>query len=150
MEYVEAEELFDKILNRGTFTEETAADVMRQIFDAINYCHSKKIVHRNLKPENILIYESPDKSQLFVKVKDFRIAETVKSKKMLKETIGSAYYMSPEVISGSYTEKCDLWSCGVILYMLLSGTPPFNGSTDDEIIREIKAGNFSFNGKFLY
>ena len=67
----------------------------------------------------------------------------------MTQGFGTAYYVAPEVMDGEYTEKCDMWSIGVILFVLLSGTPPFNGANDDEIMEKVKIGKYSFSGTFL-
>lgn len=103
-------------------------------------------MHRDIKPENILLEKnSSDKIQL--KVIDFGTAQIFNSLKKLTTTTGTAYYIAPEVLKKKYDEKCDVWSCGVILYILLSGTPPFNGSTDEEILNAVKRGKFAYRGK---
>lgn len=88
--------------------------------------HKRNVVHRDLKPENILI----DHESETLKIADFGTAVFYSSTKKLKDVVGTPYYMAPEVITGSYDEKCDVWSCGVILYILLSGSPPFNGNSE--------------------
>ena len=145
-EYVEGGELFYEITKRGSVSEKTAAHIMRQLLSAVVYCHKKKIVHRNLKPEDILIVKSDKKTQIDIKVIDFGEAEIFKSRAKLTGFAGTPYYMSPEVIEGRYTEKCDLWSCGVILYVLLCGYPPFNGKDDRSIFEAIRKGKFKYDG----
>jgi calcium-dependent protein kinase len=87
--------------------------------------HKRNVVHRDLKPENILI----DHESQTLKIADFGTAVFFDPNKKLKDLVGTPYYMAPEVINGNYDEKCDVWSCGVILYILLSGSPPFNGNS---------------------
>jgi calcium-dependent protein kinase len=87
--------------------------------------HKRSVVHRDLKPENILI----DHESQTLKIADFGAAVFFDPNKKLKDLVGTPYYMAPEVINGIYDEKCDVWSCGVILYILLSGSPPFNGNS---------------------
>ena len=86
--------------------------------------HKRNVVHRDLKPENILI----DHESQTLKIADFGTAVFSDPNKKLKDLVGTPYYMAPEVIDGKYDQKCDVWSCGVILYILLSGSPPFNGN----------------------
>jgi calcium-dependent protein kinase len=101
---------------------------MKQVLSAINYCHSKNIVHRDLKPENLLL----DKDELNPKIKiiDFGTSQTYKKDQHMSQKFGTPYYIAPEVLKKKYTEKCDIWSIGVILYILLCGYPPFNGAND--------------------
>jgi len=103
---------------------------MEQILSSINYCHLNNICHRDLKPENILIEEGDS-----VKVIDFGTAQTFTSDKGMHNILGTPYYMAPEIFAKSgYNEKCDIWSVGVIMYILLTGRPPFYGKTDIDII----------------
>lgn len=145
-EFVEGGELFDEIQRQGSFNEEVAADIMRQLLSTMIYCHDKTIVHRDLKPENIMMGSSMAKGKLNIKVIDFGTAQMFKPRTKLRQFIGTCYYMSPEVIAERYTEKCDIWSCGVILYILLSGCPPFYGNTDTEILKAIQRKKFDFDG----
>lgn len=136
-------ELFDRIVKNKRFSEDLAAGYMRQILSAVTHCHKASIVHRDLKPENIL-FESADTNVL--KVIDFGISRKHFAETPLRKQYGTAYYMAPEVLKGSYDEKCDVWSCGVLLYILLSGYPPFNGSTQQDIRAKVKAGQYVLTG----
>jgi len=140
-EYCKEGELFDKIVKEGPFDEDFASYIMFQIFSAVNYCHNMNILHRDLKPENILI-ERKEKNGLKIKIIDFGTAKIFENNQVERKIIGSSYYIAPEVLSKNYNEKCDLWSCGVILYILLSATPPFSGKNDNEIIENIKKGYY--------
>lgn len=140
---MEGGELFDEIQRRKTFSEKNAAEIISQLLSAIVYCHERKIVHRDLKPENVLL-DNTNPGKLQVKVIDFGTAQFFEPAAKLKSMTGTAYYIAPEVIMKNYNEKCDVWSCGVILYILLSGTPPFNGKNDEEIIRAVKKTKYSF------
>lgn len=113
----------------------------------VAYCHEHNIVHRDLKPENILLEEDASKS-LNVKVIDFGASQIMDPDSRLTEKFGTIYYISPEVLKGNYTKKCDIWSIGVIMYILLCGEPPFNGDDDEEIMEKIRNGNFDFSCKF--
>ena len=139
-------ELFDKIIEVKHFSENVAADIMRQLFSAVNFCHEHGVIHRDLKPENILIETQQEKNKDFfhIKIIDFGTCEILQRNKMLKEQIGTSFYIAPEVLKNSYNEKCDLWSCGVILYILLCGAPPFYGTCEDEIFHKIITCKFSF------
>jgi len=147
MEECTGGELFDKIItriqNKNLFSEKEAAGIFQQMMGAICYCHAQGICHRDLKPENLLLLNSKDDSPL--KVIDFGLSKIFKADDHKMTTkVGTAYYVSPEVLSGDYDEKCDVWSSGVILYILLCGDPPFNGANDNEIYRKISARKFTF------
>jgi calcium-dependent protein kinase len=145
-EFCEEGELFEKIVNEGPFDEEFTAYIMYQIFSAVNYCHSRNILHRDLKPENILL-ERKEKYGLKIKIIDFGTAKLFEKNKSERKVIGSSYYIAPEVLSKSYNEKCDMWSCGVIMYILLSASPPFTGKGDNEILENIKRGFYDIETK---
>jgi calcium-dependent protein kinase len=100
-------------------------------------------VHRDLKPENILLEQNKEFDQ--IKIIDFGTSLVVDEGKRLDEKLGTPYYIAPEVLAKSYTSKCDIWSCGVITYIVLSGIPPFNGASDQEIMKKVKTGKFSFS-----
>jgi calcium-dependent protein kinase len=142
-EYCSGGELFDKIQEFHSFSERQAAEYMRQILSAIHYCHEKGIVHRDLKPENLLLESKKANSQL--KIIDFGVSMKYKKGEKMHEKYGTPYYIAPEVLQRNYDEKCDVWSCGVILYILLCGYPPFNGPNDVEIMKAVKNGKFTFD-----
>jgi len=140
-------ELFDRIIERintqKMFTEKEAASIFKQMMSAVCYCHGIGICHRDLKPENLLFLGKDNDSPL--KVIDFGLSRIFnKDDHRMSTKVGTAYYVSPEVLSGNYDEKCDIWSCGVILYILLCGDPPFNGANDNEIYRKIASKKYSF------
>ena len=140
MEYCEGGELFDKIV-KSNLTEIQCAYIMYQIFSAVNYCHKMKIIHRDLKPENILIKKDED-GFYRVKVCDFGTSKAFKIGDTEKQLVGSAYYIAPEVIQKKYNLKCDLWSCGVIMFVLLTKKPPFGGRNDAIIMQNIQIGKY--------
>ena len=135
MEYCEGGELFDKIV-KSNLTEIQCAYIMYQIISAVNYCHKMKIIHRDLKPENILIKKDED-GFYRVKVCDFGTSKAFKIGDTEKQLVGSAYYIAPEVIQKKYNLKCDLWSCGVIMFVLL-----FGGRNDAIIMQNIQIGKY--------
>lgn len=126
-EYLSGGGLFDSLIQNVGFTENASATIIRQVLSAVAFLHSKKIAHRDIKPENIL-FESND--ALNVKLLDFGNSRQMGENEAMHGVYGTAYYVAPEVLEGRYDEKCDIWSIGVILYMLLSGNPPFNGNSD--------------------
>lgn len=148
-ELVNGGELFDHIQKIKHFSEEKACTVMIQILSAIRYLHSQGIVHRDLKLENILVDTSNDKDDLNIKIIDFGASNFYKKNLNLSLKIGTPYYIAPEVLEKSYNYKCDLWSCGVIMYILLSGSPPFDGRTDQEIMAKVKIGKYDFEKKIF-
>ena len=144
-EYCQEGELFDEIKANAPFSEVMAAWYMNQILSAVCYCHSMNILHRDLKPENILIVKRQKNGYHPIKIIDFGTAKVFKKEKNEHLLIGSAYYIAPEVLSRNYTELCDLWSCGVIMYILLTGRPPFNGINEEEIMKKIKDGIYDMS-----
>jgi calcium-dependent protein kinase len=146
MELCQGGELFDRIVenteNGIQYTEKQAASLFRQMMDAINYCHKNGIVHRDLKPENLLFLNKSENSP--IKVIDFGMSKRFTPEKFMNEKVGTAYYISPEVLQGKYDEKCDIWSAGVILYIIICGYPCFNGEDDDEIFAAIQRGKIQF------
>ena len=135
-------ELFQQIIDRGPFDEKYSAFIMYQLFSAINYCHKMHIVHRDLKPENILIVDKDRNGYPIIKVCDFGTSKIFQKGRAEKKLVGSSYYIAPEVLSKHYNEKCDLWSCGVIMYILLSARPPFGGQDDEEIMERVSTGEY--------
>jgi len=138
-------ELFDRIASQKSFGENKAAFYISQITSALMNCHSNGIVHRDIKPENILFEDETEDSLL--KLIDFGTSMRVSNLDMNARCVGSAFYMAPEVIQRKkYTSKCDIWSCGVLLYIMLCGYPPFTGSSESAILAKINRGVFSFSG----
>jgi calcium-dependent protein kinase len=135
-------ELFTKIVERGHLSEANAAEVMQQLLAAVSFIHSRSVLHRDIKPEN-LMYESPLEGSA-LKLIDFGAARILLPAYKTAERVGTPYYMAPEVIQGKYDSKCDVWSCGVVLYILLSGRPPFRGRSEYEIFAHIQTGSPSF------
>ena len=138
MEYIRGDELFNKINEVHTFSEEVAAIIIKSIFQGIAYCHSLGIIHRDIKPENILVPTgSVNIDYTLLKIIDFGASVLMKEGKKITFRFGTPYYIAPEVLKQSYNEKCDVWSTGVILYLLLVGSPPFDGDNDSEIWKKI-------------
>ncbi|KAF8820428.1 calcium-dependent protein kinase CDPK2B [Cardiosporidium cionae] len=144
MELCQGGELFDRIIEKGHFTERHAAILMKQIFSALHYLHSNYIMHRDLKPENFLFLHKSDDSAL--KIIDFGLSCRFKPGTFASTKAGTPYYVAPQVLQGCYDYTCDYWSSGVIMYILLCGYPPFYGETDAEVLEKVRMGTFYFSG----
>lgn len=138
-------ELIELLIQKGTLSEVEAAEYMFQIISAVNYLHLNNIVHRDIKPENLLLTSTSPNSSL--KLIDFGTSLICDPLKKLSQVAGTPYYIAPEILKGTYDEKCDIWSCGVILYMMLSGTIPFQGEDREELFSNILLGTFTTEGK---
>ncbi|KAF5804293.1 putative protein kinase CAMK-CDPK family [Helianthus annuus] len=135
MELCEGGELFDRIVARGHYTERAAAGVTRTIVEVIQMCHKNGVIHRDLKPENFLFANKKETSAL--KVIDFGLSVIFKPGERFDEIVGSPYYMAPEVLKRNYGPEVDVWSAGVILYILLCGVPPFWAETEQGVAQAI-------------
>lgn len=125
-ELVHGKELFDEIIERDSFTEKEVATIMQQILSGLNYAHLHNLVHRDIKPENILIEkDSKDISDWHIKIIDWGVSVHFEKNELLNQKVGTIEYAAPEVFKKKYNEKCDIWSLGVILYIMLGQAPPF-------------------------
>ncbi|XP_031504052.1 calcium-dependent protein kinase 1-like [Nymphaea colorata] len=143
MELCEGGELFDRIVARGHYSERAAAALFREIVTVIRDCHSMGVMHRDLKPENCLFLSKDENSPL--KATDFGLSVFFKQGDVFRDLVGSAYYVAPEVLRRHYSAEADIWSAGVILYILLSGVPPFWGETEKGIFDAIERGSVDFS-----
>ena len=141
-EFCSGGDLFQEIIDKGPFKEKYCAFVLYQILSAINHCHANHIIHRDLKPENVLIVDKDKNDFPRIKICDFGTSQIFEKGKAQRKVFGSPYYLAPEIYDKNYNEKCDLWSCGIILYILLSARPPFGGEEDEEIIESVKLGRY--------
>ncbi|KAM7266262.1 hypothetical protein ACFE04_004159 [Oxalis oulophora] len=142
MELCAGGELFHWLERCGRFSETEARVIFRNLMLVVSYCHDNGIVHRDLKPENILLATKSSSSP--IKLADFGLATYIKPGQKLHGTVGSPFYIAPEVLAGGYNEAADIWSAGVILYILLSGMPPFWGKTKSQIFDAVKAADLHF------
>jgi len=145
MELCRGGELFDRIIALGHLSERQAARVMKDILSAVGHLHHKGIVHRDLKPENFLFVTKESIEKNLLKIIDFGLSCKFEQNQVLTTKAGTPYYVAPQVLAGKYDQQSDLWSCGVIMYVMLCGYPPFFGETDGEVLAKVRLGNFSFN-----
>ncbi|KAJ9706066.1 hypothetical protein PVL29_001571 [Vitis rotundifolia] len=143
MELCAGGELFDRIIAKGHYSERAAAALCRQIVAVVHTCHTMGVMHRDLKPENFLLLSTAEDSPL--KATDFGLSVFFKPGDVFKDLVGSAYYVAPEVLRRSYGAEADIWSAGVILYILLSGVPPFWGENEQSIFDTILRGHVDFS-----
>lgn len=153
-ELCEGGELFDKIVDRASrskkagepscFSEEEAARVLREILVTVQYMHQHGIVHRDIKPENILFTSKEEGSP--IKIIDFGLARQFNKSQdeSMRTVVGTPYYIAPEVLQKDYDESCDLWSVGIIAYILLCGYPPFNGADNSAVYAAVRRGAYYF------
>nr|AGJ83805.1 calcium-dependent protein kinase 1a [Vitis amurensis] len=143
MELCSGGELFDRITAKGSYSEREAADICRQIVTVVHVCHFMGVMHRDLKPENFLMVSREENPLL--KATDFGLSVFIEDNEVYKDVVGSAYYVAPEVLRRSYGKEIDVWSAGVILYILLSGVPPFWGENEKSIFDAVLQGYVDFD-----
>ncbi|KAE8731604.1 Calcium-dependent protein kinase 17 [Hibiscus syriacus] len=143
MELCAGGELFDRIIAKGHYTERAAASLLRTIVQIVHTCHSMGVIHRDLKPENFLLLNKEEDSPL--KATDFGLSVFYKPGEEFKEIVGSAYYIAPEVLKRKYGPEADIWSIGVMLYIFLSGVPPFWSESENGIFNSILRGHIDFS-----
>lgn len=142
MELCAGGELFHKLEKIGRFVESDARVLFRHLMQVVLYCHENGVVHRDLKPENILLATKASSSP--IKLADFGLATYIKPGESLHGLVGSPFYIAPEVLAGGYNQAADVWSAGVILYILLSGMPPFWGKTKSRIFDAVRMADLRF------
>jgi calcium-dependent protein kinase len=142
MELCAGGELFDRIIARGHYSEARAAELCRVIVGVVETCHSLGVMHRDLKPENFLLSDAREHAAL--KTTDFGLSVFFKPGEVFTDVVGSPYYVAPEVLRKHYGPEADVWSAGVILYILLSGVPPFWAETEQGIFEQVLRGELDF------
>ncbi|EFJ13416.1 hypothetical protein SELMODRAFT_450109, partial [Selaginella moellendorffii] len=143
MELCEGGELFDRIVERKMYCERDAARVCKTVVEVIQCCNARGIIHRDLKPENILLVDAASNSR--IKVADFGLAVHFHPGETHSGMAGSAYYIAPEVLRGEYGPEVDVWSAGVVLYVMLCGVPPFWDETEEGIFDAIRYGHLDLS-----
>lgn len=141
-----SDDLYSRITgNDGPMSEYHAAQVMRPLMDAIAHCHSRGVAHRDIKPDNILFSSSDNDDDRRLKVADFGSAGFFGEGRGMEGLVGTPYYVAPEVVAGRvYGEKVDVWSAGVILYIMLAGIPPFGGESAVQVFEQVLRGSLRF------
>ncbi|XAR69840.1 Non-specific serine/threonine protein kinase [Bertholletia excelsa] len=142
MELCAGGELFDRIIQRGHYSEKQAAELARLIVGVVEACHSLGVMHRDLKPENFLFVSQEERATL--KTIDFGLSIFFRPGETFTDVVGSPYYVAPEVLQKHYGQECDIWSAGVIIYILLSGVPPFWDETEQGIFEQVLKGELDF------
>lgn len=146
MELVTGGELFDRIVEKGSYTEKDASDLIRQILEAVDYMHSQGVVHRDLKPENLLYYCPEEESKIMIS--DFGLSK-MEDSGIMATACGTPGYVAPEVLAQKpYGKAVDVWSIGVIAYILLCGYPPFYDESDANLFAQILKGEFEFDSPY--
>jgi len=139
-------ELFDRIIAKGHYSEADAAHLIRTLTSAVSHCHSKGICHRDLKPENFLFATKDEDAD--VKVIDFGLSRIYDDVEVAMTTrVGTPYYIAPEILGRNYDNSCDMWSIGVITYILICGYPPFYGEADAEIFAAVRSGQYDYDSE---
>jgi calcium/calmodulin-dependent protein kinase I len=140
-------ELFDRIVQKSYYNEKEARDTCLILFQALAYCHEKNVAHRDLKPENLLLLST--KSDSNIKLADFGFAKKCLKPNSLTTQCGTPGYVAPEILEGvPYDTKADMWSLGVIVYILLGGYPPFIETNQRELFRKIRSGQYKFHDEY--
>lgn len=147
LELCEGGRVDDFLVQLGHYTEKDASRIMQQVLGATGYMHNKNICHRDLKPQNFLLQSrSPIESNI-LKVADFGLACACRQGRELTQMVGSLEYMAPQVLDKSYDLSADLWSCGVVLFLLLCGHLPFQSDSEEKIKVAIRRGNYRFQSE---
>ena len=144
MEQCDGGELYERLVNISRFKEADANMIIKQCLQALKHLHDQNIAHRDLKPENVLFTTDND-----IKLIDFGMSKLMpkEANNFMNTKLGTPYYVSPEVLDGKYDKRCDLWSVGVITYVLLAGEPPFNGENAAAVFKKIKTTDYEFSNE---
>uniref|UniRef100_A0A3B4B016 Protein kinase domain-containing protein n=1 Tax=Periophthalmus magnuspinnatus TaxID=409849 RepID=A0A3B4B016_9GOBI len=147
MQLVSGGELFDRIVEKGFYTERDASQLIQQILDAVKYLHDMGIVHRDLKPENLLYYSMDEDSKIMIS--DFGLSKIEGSGSVMSTACGTPGYVAPEVLAQKpYSKAVDCWSIGVISYILLCGYPPFYDENDAKLFEQILKAEYEFDSPY--
>ena len=145
-EFCSGGDLLSYLAQLPFYSEAFVADIMRQILQGIQFLHSNGVVHRDLKPHNVFVHAGLG-GAVTIKLADFACSGSLETKKKMKHRYGTLFFTAPEVFEGEFDEKCDLWSCGVLLYLLLSGRLPFVGRSASEIEEAARFQELEFSSQ---
>jgi len=145
MEVCTGGELLSRIIEATRFNEGDAAVVMQQMLRAVFYLHEQNICHRDLKPENFLFHNGDPIEGNVLKLIDFGLSRKFNDGEPMSTKAGTPFYVAPEVLTGRYGHRVDLWSAGVIMYILLCGSPPFSGKNQKEVLASVMKGRLRFH-----
>ncbi|KAK7283759.1 hypothetical protein RIF29_13505 [Crotalaria pallida] len=143
MEFCSGGDQFDRVISKESYSEGEAAKIMRQIVNVVHVCHFMGVIHRDIKPENFLLVSKVKDAAL--KATDFGLSVFIEQGKVYRDIYGTPFYMAPEVLKRSYGKEIDIWSAGVILYILLCGVPPFWGQTGKGLFEAILEGEIDLD-----
>ncbi|KAH7444686.1 hypothetical protein KP509_02G088100 [Ceratopteris richardii] len=145
LELCQGGDLYESIAKNKRYSEVRAASIMKSLLESLQVCHRMGIMHRDIKPENILLIDKADNSD--IKLADFGLSLKFSKGQKFAGLAGSSYYIPPEILQGEYSEEIDMWSAGVIMYIILSGTSPDWGATEQRIYKAIQKGDMRFSSK---
>lgn len=143
MEICTGGDLFDYLINKRTLTEQEVAQILSKLMAAVNHLHNLKICHRDIKPENCLLMSNEPNAE--IKLVDFGMSSKF-GDNIMTTMVGTPYYLAPEVLKARYGKECDVWSFGVLMYLLLSGKQPFKGTDINDLFRKILVAEYCFDG----
>jgi len=146
MDLCEGGAIGERLHDGGHFTELQSLVISKQILLAVKYLHEISICHRDLKPDNFLLETKSPLETGVVKLIDFGMSCEFRRGQFMTRNVGTPFFVAPEVLKSRYTEACDLWSCGVMLFLFLCGSYPFHGDTIEELWQKVRLGNYKMHG----
>lgn len=146
MDLMSGDDLFNRIREKTTYSERDAGDLVRNLLEALRCCHERGVVHRDVKPKNMMLIDNSDDTS--IKLADFGLSARTAGPKSLLRLCGSPLYVAPELLLRQpYDESIDMWSVGIVAFLLLGGAVPFNGASVKEVFQKVVGGNYDFNSE---